>query len=287
MTLLFVYPGNEALAASYIKVTGISVGKMKVHRFPDKESLVQIDTDIRGKDVLLMCSLDRPDSKTMSILFFSKTAKELGAKSVGLIAPYLGYMRQDARFKEGEAVTSNIYANILSQHFDRLVTVDPHLHRYNDMSEIYSIPTKVIHAAEAVGDWIKNNVMKPVLIGPDSESDQWARDIAGRIVAPYIILKKTRYGDRDVEISAPELKSYPDYTPVLVDDIISTAHTMASTVKLLIGAGAKKPVCVGIHAVFAEDAFNILNTSGASNIVTCNTIAHETNRIDIGYLLAE
>lgn len=150
MTVLFAYPDNEKQAVSLIKEAGYELGAMTIHHFPDGESLVQLDTNVKGRDVVLFCSLDHPDSKAMTIMFFAKTAKELGAKSVGLIAPYLGYMRQDKRFHEGEAITSNIFAAFISEHFDSLVTVDPHLHRHKDMSEIYTIPAKVVHAAGAI-----------------------------------------------------------------------------------------------------------------------------------------
>lgn len=281
MTILFAYPGNEEQAVSLVKKAAYELGAMEIHHFPDGESLVQLKTDVKDRDVILFCSLDHPDSKAMTIMFFAQTAKELGAKSVGLIAPYLGYMRQDKRFHEGEAITSNIFAAFISKHFDSLITVDPHLHRHKDMSEIYSIPAKVVHAADAIADWIKDNVEKPVLIGPDAESDQWVSDVARRAGAPYTVLTKTRSGDKDVEVSVPEVDKYKDHTPVLVDDIISTARTMIATVEHLKEAGMNLPVCIGVHAVFAGDGYKVLKDSGAARIVTCNTIPHETNEIDI------
>jgi ribose-phosphate pyrophosphokinase len=222
----------------------------------------------------------------MTIMFFAQTAKELGAKSVDLIAPYLGYMRQDKRFHEGEAITSNIFAAFLSQHFDNLITVDPHLHRHKAMNEIYTIPAKVVHAADAIADWIKDHVENPVLIGPDEESDQWVSDVAQRAGAAYTVLTKTRHGDKDVEVSVPDVDQYKDHTPVLVDDIISTARTMIAAAGHLKEAGMKPPVCIGVHAVFAGDGYEALQQAGAGKIVTCNTIPHETNDIDLSRLLA-
>ncbi len=286
MTLLFTYPDNEKQAVSLIKEAGYELGAMTIHHFPDGESLVQFDTNVKGRDVVLFCSLNHPDSKAMTIMFFAKTAKELGAKSVNLLAPYLGYMRQDKRFHEGEAITSNIFAAFISEHFDSLVTVDPHLHRHKDMSEIYTIPAKVVHAADAIADWIKDNIEKPVLIGPDAESDQWVSDVAKKAGVPYTVLTKTRRGDKDVEVSMPEVDKYKDHTPVLVDDIISTARTMIAAVRHLNKAGMKPPVCIGVHAVFAGDAYEALKNAGAARIITCNTIPHETNDIDLSRLLA-
>src|SRR6266508_3440828 len=83
--------------------------------------------------------------------------------------PYLAYMRQDRRFKPGEAVTSRQVAQLLSKAFDWLVTVDPHLHRYGALGEIYTIPTRIIHAAPLSYDGVKQNVPDPLIIGPDSD----------------------------------------------------------------------------------------------------------------------
>lgn len=287
MTLLFAYPGNEEQAVLLVKEAGYELGAMKTHHFPDGESLVQLETDVKDQDVILFCSLDHPDSKAMTIMFFAQTAKDLGAKSVGLIAPYLGYMRQDKRFHEGEAITSNIFAAFISKHFDSLVTVDPHLHRHKDMSEIYAIPAKVVHAADSIAEWVKNNIDNPVLIGPDAESDQWVSDVARRAGAPYTVLMKTRRGDKDVEVSVPEVDKYKDHTPVLVDDIISTARTMIAVARHLKEAGMRPPVCIGVHAVFAGDGYEALKIVGIARIVTCNTIPHETNAIDISNLLTQ
>jgi ribose-phosphate pyrophosphokinase len=79
----------------------------------------------------------------------------------------------------------------------------------------------------------------------------------------------------------PHVETYKDYTPVLVDDIISTARTMIETVNHLKSSGMKPAVCIGVHAVFANNAYQELIKAGASSIITCNTIQHESNRIDL------
>jgi ribose-phosphate pyrophosphokinase len=286
MTLLFSYPGNEHLATLLTARLGRVPGKAEFHRFPDGETLVRIDTPVEDEEVVLLCSLDRPDEKAMPLMFFADTARELGANSVRLIAPYLGYMRQDKRFHEGEALTSARFARFLSEHFDGLVTVDPHLHRHKNMNEIYSIPCTVVQAAPAIADWIKANVPSPLLIGPDSESDQWVGDVARQIGVPYAVLSKIRRGDRHVEVSVPDLTEYRDRTPVLVDDIISSAHTMIEAVKSLKQAGMKLPLCMGVHALFASGAFEALSGAGLERIITSNTVSHPTNGVDVSGLIA-
>ena len=214
-------------------------------------------------------------------------ARDLGAAEVGLVAPYLAYMRQDRRFQPGEAVTSKYFANTLSPWIDWLVTIDPHLHRVTSLSEIYSVRSAVAHAAPAVSAWIKETIPNPVLVGPDSESEQWVSAVAKNAGAPFMVLKKTWRGDRDVEVSVPHIERRRNHTPVLIDDIISTARTMIETVGHLKAAGLAPPVCVGVHAIFADDAYFELQRAGAGRIVTTNTITHESNDIDVAPLLAE
>jgi len=139
----------------------------------------------------------------LPLLFAADTARDLGARRIGLVAPYLAYMRQDIRFHAGEAVTSRTFAAILSRHLDWLVTVDPHLHRYHELSEIYRIPTQVVHAAPFLASWIKRNVARPLIIGPDLESEQWVSQVAADADAPFLVCEKIRSGDRHVTISIP------------------------------------------------------------------------------------
>ena len=119
------------------------------------------------------------------------------------------------------------------------------------------------------------------MVGPDSESSQWISEVAKNANAPFIILEKIRKGDDDVEVSVPQVNNYKSHTPVLVDDIISTARTMIATVIHLKNAGMKKPFCIGVHGIFANNAYADLLNAGAEEVVTCNTIPHESNRIMI------
>lgn len=287
MTIVFSFPGYEELTGKINKQLGFEQGDVTVRNFPDGESFVQINTDIKGKDIILVCGLDNPNQKSMALMFFANAAKEMEARRIGLVAPYLGYMRQDKKFHAGEAVTSDIFAKFLSKQVDWLVTIDPHLHRHKSLEEIYSIPSKVLHAADTISAWIKDNVKNPLLIGPDEESEQWVADVASKADAPFTVLKKIRHGDKDVEVSVPDVEKYKNHTPVLVDDIISTARTMIETVDHLDDASMKLPICIGVHAVFAGDAYAELEKAGVEKIVTCNTITHDSNEIDISNILAE
>tara|TARA_R110002072_G_scaffold166080_1_gene319302 strand:+ start:10328 stop:11215 length:888 start_codon:yes stop_codon:yes gene_type:complete len=285
--IIFALPGNELLTKKLAVGLDAEVGETSIRQFPDGETYLQIKSDVKDKKVILVCTLHQPDEKLLPLYFLSKTAIDLGAKCTCLIAPYLAYMRQDRRFHEGEAITSEYFGALLSQFAETLVTVDPHLHRRSSLSEIYSIPSQVMHAANHISDWIKNNVENPILVGPDSESEQWVSDVAKTAGAPFMVLEKIRHGDKDVEVSVPNVENYKNHTPVLVDDIISSARTMIETVKHLNKAGMNAPICIGIHGVFGGNAYQELQKSGVADIVTCNTIPHPSNKIDVSDLLVE
>lgn len=285
--ILFSFPDKQKLGKSIAKKTGIEIGELTIREFPDKESFVQIHSDVKNKEVYILCGLDKPNTKVMPLLFLADVCKELGAKKAGLITPYLGYMRQDKRFNSGEAVSSQTFGKIMSNYFDYGMTIDPHLHRYKSMDEVYSFPFDVLHAADTISKWIKENIKNPLLIGPDIESRQWVSDVAKKADAPFLVLRKVRKGDKDVEVSVPHVEKYKNNTPVLVDDIISTARTMIGAVNHLNKAGMNKTVCVGIHAVFSGDAYQVMQDAGVADVVTCNTITHKTNKIDVSDVIAE
>jgi ribose-phosphate pyrophosphokinase len=284
-TIVFALPGNERLASKLAQQLHIEMGEMVARHFPDEETFVRVDTDVSESDIFLVCALNHPDTKLLPLYFLSRTLKELGAGKITLIAPYLAYMRQDKRFNPGEAVTSNLFAKLLSGFIDRIVTIDPHLHRRSSLSEIYSVPTTVVHAAPLISEWIRKNILNALLVGPDSESEQWVSVVAKEAHAPFVVLQKIRHGDNDVEISLPKVDQYKNHTPVLVDDIISTARTMIETLGHLKKADMRDPVCIGVHGIFAGEAFMELLRAGAYYVVTTNSVVHASNRIEIAELI--
>jgi len=286
--LLLAYPGNEALAEPLRRALHADEVVFEMRRFPDGEMYLRIDSDVQNQAVAILCTLHQPDARLLPLVFMADTLREFGAGPVGLVAPYLAYMRQDQRFRPGEALTSLSFARLLSARLDWLVTVDPHLHRRQSLAEIYSIPTAVVHAAALLAEWIRANVTAPVVVGPDAESEQWVRAVASAVPCPHIVLEKVRHGDREVTISTiPEIGRWAGHTPVLVDDIVSSAHTMTESVRQWIDAGLSAPVCLGVHGIFAAQAYEALRAAGAARVVTTNSIAHASNDIDISPVLIE
>jgi ribose-phosphate pyrophosphokinase len=284
--LIVSVPGSEAHGARLAESLGAQIVELEVRRFPDGEFYCRYHNDVADRDVIVVSTLDNPTDKFLLVAFISETARDLGARRVGLVAPYLAFMRQDVRFHAGEGVTSTYFAKLVSSVVDWMVTVDPHLHRLSSLSPLYKIPTKIAHAAPAIAAWIQQHVEAPIIIGPDLESAQWVQAVSKLSGADHLVLEKIRRGDRDVSISRPNVV-WGDRTPVIIDDIISTGRTMLGAVEQVVAQGARAPVCVAIHAVFADDVCAKLTAAGASRVVSCNTIGHETNAICIGAAIAE
>ncbi len=285
--LIFSLDAPSLLLDNLIKTNQFELGKLYIHNFPDQETFLRYDSELKDKPLVFIVGLDKPNLKFLPLYFALRTARELGAKRIGLVAPYLPYMRQDIRFSPGEAVTSVHFSKLLSDCADWLITIDPHLHRYHSLNDIYTIPTYVLHATNPIASWIAQNTKKPLIIGPDSESEQWVAAIATAIHAPYEVLNKVRRGDNNVEVSFPSFNQFSDFQPVLVDDIISTGTTFVETIKHLTLINMKKPICIGVHALFANQAYeNILN-AGANKVISCNTVEHCSNEIDLSSLITE
>ena len=283
--LIVPMPGNEAVAATIANRLAAPIGAIETRSFPDGETYLRFADEPAGKKVVLVCSLDKPNPKFLPLVFAARAAHDLGAAGVALVAPYLCYMRQDKRFRAGEAVTSASFARLVSEAFDCLVTVDPHLHRIRDLAEIYTIPTAIVHSAIPIADWIARNERDPLLIGPDIESEQWVSEVAGRIAAPYRVLRKERLGDRHVRIVVPDMSEFRSHTPVLIDDIVSSRRTMIESAQQLRAQGFRAPTCIAVHALLATKPYRAL-TDVAGKVVSTNAVLHESNAIEVADLLA-
>ena len=286
---VYAMPGNETFADRVALHGHWQRRSLSLHRFPDDEALITLAEPEKDGEAFLVCTLDHPDAKIFPLLMAADTLRELGASRVGLVAAYLAYMRQDARFHAGEAVSSRVLGKLLNPYFDWVITADPHLHRHATLAEVGLCQGHALHIAPVIAEWIRTNIAQPLIIGPDQESAQWAGDIARLVDAPMIIATKTRMDDRHVTISLPiqSAAEFASHTPVLVDDIISSGHTMAENVALLRRLGLQPPICIAVHGLFDADARQSILNAGASRIITTNSIEQESDGIDISNQVAQ
>ncbi len=257
-----------------------------VHRFPDGESKVTVPAE--PPETVIMCqSLDRPNDKLVALMLASATLRELGARRLLLVAPYLCYMRQDTAFHPGEAVSQRIVGRHLASLVDGLVTVDAHLHRVHDLHEAVPLETAInLSAAPLLGAFLAERDLDPLLLGPDAESAQWVEQVARAGGFDYAVATKDRLGDRQVRIHLPDV-DLRGRCVVLVDDVLSSGLTLAMTAREAKAAGAAAVHALVTHALFAEGAETVLRAAGVEHIWSTDAIPHPSNTVPLAGLLAD
>jgi ribose-phosphate pyrophosphokinase len=279
------FPEYREPARRLAQTAGLAYSDVRIHVFPDRESLLRLPEPL-PEQVILCRSLDNPNRKLVELELAAATARRLGAARLTLVAPYLCYMRQDAAFHPGEAVSQRIIGQWLARLFDTLITVDPHLHRTPRLTD--AVPVRravVVSAAPALADWLMQRTDRPLLIGPDEESEQWVRAIAAPDGLEYTVACKGRLGDRRVRIALPD-REFEGRHIVLVDDVVSTGHTLAETAQQLARRGAASISVVATHALFVEDALARLKEAGVGRVCSTDSVPHPSNRVRLDALLA-
>ncbi len=257
----------------------------EIHAFPDGEIRVRVPESVY-ETAVVVCTLDHPSEKTLALTFICDVLRGMGVTRLWLVIPYLAYMRQDIAFHPGEGVSAASYARLLSRLADALVTIDPHLHRITRLEEVYSLPATTLHATDVLGDWLAGQLPgKALLIGPDRESEQWVTAVAARCHQPFRVLDKERLGDRQVVIRVPDLSAEGLETVVLVDDMVSTGHTLMKVAQQLQAQGIRDIRAVCVHALFDTGTADEMREAGIRELISCNTVFHDSNRMDVTPLL--
>lgn len=255
------------------------------HRFPDGETKLRLPPHLPGRVVILR-SLDRPNDKLVELLLTARTARQLGARYLTLVAPYLAYMRQDIAFHPGEAVSQRVVGAFLADLFNAVVTVDPHLHRVATLHE--AVPTHAaiaLSAAPLLGDLAAQHCQRPILVAPDEEAEQWLVAAAKPHGFEHAVCRKLRHGDTEVEIQLPPIE-VQGREVVLIDDVASTARTLVNAARLLKARGAASIDVAVTHALFAGDADAVLRDAGVRHVWSTDSIVHASNAVTLAPLLA-
>jgi ribose-phosphate pyrophosphokinase len=265
------------------EVLGVEFGCVGLHEFPDGETLPTVPPV--ASTVLVYRSLDRPNPKLMPLMLACDAWRRAGARRLVLVAPYLSYLRQDAVFEPRQSLSRDVLGALLGPRFDRIVTVNPHLHRTADLSASWNTPVTVLSAAGALAGALPqpDHVL---VVGPDEEAAAWASAFAGVLGAPYATLRKQRRGDRDVSLTLPEGVDLTERAVVLVDDVCSSGVTLERATLQLREAGAASVDVAVTHALFDQAAFERLKAAGARRIVSSDSCLHPTNAAPLAGLLA-
>ncbi len=275
---------GQALA----KALGLPFELVSTHRFPDGELLVTVP-DGKPDVVIAHLSLDRPNEKIIELALAAEAWRRQGARRLVLVAPYLAYMRQDQAFEFGQAISQKAIARLLGGLFDRIVTVDPHLHRTHRLADIFeSIRADGITAAPALGDWLRarGGASSLLLLGPDEESTPLVQATAKRCGAGWLTFLKSRQGDTDVDLTVKSPEALKDRRVVIVDDICSSGATLAATARKALELGARNVRALVVHALLDDRAAANLREAGISELVSTDAVPHPTNSIALAPLLA-
>jgi ribose-phosphate pyrophosphokinase len=280
-------PSAVDAAARLAKRLGLSVHKIKVHRFPDKE--LRVTVGAATEITIVFASLYQPNEKLLALLFASEALRRNGAKRLVLVAPYLCYMRQDAAFHESEAISQKVIGPLLAGSFDRIVTVDAHLHRTDNIGDVFPrIEADDLSATSAIAEALRADIdRQTIVVGPDEESRSWVSDLAARLGLDHAVARKSRRGDRSVEIAFPEPALLANRPALLVDDIVSSGATVAACAKALQSAGATAIDAVITHALFSPEFVGTLFAAGVRSIKSTDSVPHPTNAIALDGVLAE
>jgi ribose-phosphate pyrophosphokinase len=283
----------QCLPTSVTKATrlaarlGVSTHTIEVHRFPDGELRVTVGP--AATTTIVFASLDHPNDKLLGILFAAEALRRGGAKRLVLVAPYLCYMRQDAAFHDGEAISQKTIGRLLAGNFDRVITVDAHLHRTKNIHDIFAdIDADNLSAMPAIAETLGANNIDPatVVVGPDEESRPWVADLARRLGLVYAVGRKTRRSDSSVTISFDGSSLLTGRPALLIDDIVSSGGTLTTCAKGLHAAGAITIDAVVTHALFPPELVSALLEAGIRSIRSSDSVPHPTNAIMLDGILA-
>jgi ribose-phosphate pyrophosphokinase len=284
-SLLLHFDDETASAQRLAQAAALPTALIERHRFPDGELKLRLPATL-PPHVVLLRTLAQPNEKLVELLLAARTARELGAQRLTLVAPYLAYMRQDMAFTPGEAVSQRIVGRFLAELFDALVTVDPHLHRVATLQQAVPVAQAVVlSGASALAELIVRERPGALLIGPDEESAQWVAQAAAHHGLDHAVCRKIRHGDRQVDIALPAIDVH-GRAVVLLDDVASSGHTLAQAARALHTAGAASVDVAVTHALFVGDALQLLREAGIGQVWSTDCIAHASNAVSMAPALA-
>ena len=280
-------PSGAADAQRLAARLGLPLQEIALHRFPDGE--IRVTVGHAASTTIIYAPLDQPNDKLIAILFAAEALRRAGAKRLVLLAPYLCYMRQDAAFGEGEAISQKAVGWLIAGIVDRVITVDAHLHRTTDIRAVFpGIEAENLSAMPAIANALRLTGVDPATIvaGPDAESRPWVSDLAGQLGLAHMVAQKIRRGDRSVEISFAEAASIKGRPVLLVDDIVSSGGTLIACARALTAAGATAVDAIMTHALFPPDMMTAFAKAGIRSIRSTSSIPHPTNAIPLDDILA-
>ena len=279
------------MALSIAQSLGVKAQFPKVEKFPDGEiHVIEGDYTPAATVAYVQTMHPRPNDALVEMEFTVDLLKELGAKRVIAVIPYLGYTRQDTRHVQGEAIAVKSMLKALDfTGVDDIVSVDIHLHRLS-LSDLSGFSRIRLHEASAVDLLAREagrRLKTPLVIGPDSESERWAARAAELLGSDYDVLEKNRISAKEIRIK-PRSMDVKGRDVLIIDDIVSTGGTMMQVIRSLRDQGALRITAACTHAVLSDiDTLTGLFRAGMDEFISTNTINNEFGITDVSGIIAD
>ncbi len=270
-------PASNGVDEKISKILKYDLVKVEHKIFPDGESYIRFPRSLENEEVAIVQSTYYPQDKHLIELFLMiETAKDMGASKVSAIVPYLAYLRQDRRFKDGESLSIKTVLGILNDvGCDSLIVVEPHK---VDALKYFGGEVKIIDPIPALAREIRKEVENPFVLAPDRGALNRAERLAKELSAPFTHIEKER--DRttgEVRIKELPTDNFNDKDVILIDDIISTGGTLELASMTSYKLGAKKVIAAAAHTLLVNNALDRLKKAGVKDIIGTNSVKVEAD----------
>jgi ribose-phosphate pyrophosphokinase len=267
---IFAGRANPELAGRIAAFLGRDLGKVTIEEFPDGETFVRYDENVRGEDVFIIQTTVAPAVHLLELLLMIDAAARASASRVTAVIPYFGYARQDRKDQPRVSIAAKLIANIITvAGADRVLTMDLHA---GQIQGFFDIPLDNLYARPVLAHYfLQKGVEDPVVLPPDLGGTRIARDFARRLNAGLAVVEKRRLGSRDTQVSYL-IGEVRGRNCIIVDDVLSTGGTLTDVARQLQLEGAKHIYAAVTHGLFAESAVQKLMDSPIEEIVVTDTV---------------
>ena len=280
-------PASQSLGKKVAEILNARIVPVNLKTFPDGEYCLRFEGDLKNEEVIVVQTTGPPqDTNIMQLLLMLDTAKDLGAKKVTAVVPYLAFARQDKRFLQGEVVSAETLVKLIEAcGTDRFITVN--IHAENTLKR-FSVPTENLSAITLLAEHFKSRGLDGAFsLSPDKGAIKLAEEADKVLGGGCGWLRKER--DRYTgEIQVEEKSLNVEGRDVIVfDDIISTGGTIARAVKMLKTQGARRVYASCVHPLLIGEAKKKITESGAEEIVGTDSIPSSVRTVSLAPLIAE
>ncbi|MFO1518368.1 MAG: ribose-phosphate pyrophosphokinase [bacterium] len=268
---IFTGNSNRALAEEIAGGLGIPLGKAQVKRFSDGEVWVEIDENVRGRDVFVIQSTSSPANEhLMELLIMIDALRRASADRITAVMPYYGYARQDRKVQPRTPITAKLIADLVTAAgATRILSMDLHA---GQIQGFFNIPFDHLFALPVLLDYVRDNFDHDlVIVSPDAGGTERARAYAKRLQASLAMIDKRRSGPNVSEVMNV-IGDVKDKTAIIVDDIVDTAGTLTQAAQAIKEKGAKKVYASITHPVLSGEAVNRIEKSVLTELIVTNTI---------------